>query len=110
MFAATVMLAQMPGYFCPVSPVFQYNKYSDASVKLYDFWGGSPAWEYVTGDDSSFKESGQYCSLRKGKMSCSDQMPIRKPTNVFDIERMKGSSCGCVGFTYCVNGVGQNNI
>ena len=105
----TVMLA-LPGYFCPVGQKFQYNQYSDASVKLYDFWGDSPAWEYVTGNDSTFKESGQYCSYLNEKMICSDQLPVKKSMDVLKIQSMKGSSCGCVGFKYCVNGVGQNNI
>jgi hypothetical protein len=109
MFAATAMLAQIPGYFCPVSPKFQYNQYSDSSVRLYDFWGGAPAWEYVNGNDSSFRESRQYCSFRNNKMICSDQIPSKNSIDIKTIQNLKGNSCGCIGFTYCINGVGTNN-
>ncbi len=108
MFAITSMLAA-PGYFCPVSPVFQYNQFSDASVKLYDFWGGAPAWEYVHGTDGGFQESGQYCSYRNGKMICSDLIPNKNSITIDSIRHMQGSSCGCIGFKYCNNGIGRTD-
>ena len=106
-----VLLASAaPGYFCAVSPIFHYNQYSDASVRLYDYWGGAPAWEYVTGNNADFKESGQFCSFRKGKMICSDGVPNKDALDIQNIQKMSGASCGCIGYKFCMDGTGTGSI
>ena len=88
------------GYFCPAT------------------LNGSPVFRYVQGEDSTFKQkfgpdesnkSAQFCANIPGVgVSCSQYVPCGASFEVSDLTSMTGNSCGCVGFQYCVNGVGTN--
>ena len=88
------------GYFCPAT------------------LNGAPAYRYVQGENQSFKQSfgpdeksksAQYCSFIAGVgVVCSKYVPCGESFSAEDLTTMTGKSCGCVGYKYCVNGVGSN--
>ena len=87
------------GYFCPAT------------------LNGADVYRYVQGENETFKQkfgpdnskSAQYCANLPGiGVSCSEFVPCGASFASSDLTNMKGGSCGCVGFKYCVNGVGTN--
>ncbi len=89
------------GYFCPAT------------------LNGSQVYRYVQGEDATFKQNfgpdetskgAQYCANIPGVgVSCSKFVPCGASFQESDLTGMTGNSCGCVGFQYCVNGVGTNS-
>ena len=79
---------------------------------------GASVYRYVQGEDATFKQnfgadetskSAQYCANIPGVgVSCSKYVPCGASFRESDLTGMTESSCGCVGFQYCVNGVGTN--
>jgi hypothetical protein len=90
------------GYFCPAT------------------LNGADVYRYVQGENEAFKQkfgpddnskSAQYCANIPGVgVSCSEYVPCGANFAESDLTNMKGGSCGCIGFQYCVNGVGSNVI
>ena len=88
------------GYFCPAT------------------LNGASVYRYVQGEGSTFKQkfgadekskTAQYCANIPGiGVTCSAYVPCGASFQSSDLTSMTGSSCGCVGFQYCVNGVGTN--
>ena len=88
------------GYFCPAT------------------LNGSPVFRYVQGENETFKQkfgpddkskSEQYCAnIPNAGVACSTYVPCGASYTADDLVNMKGGSCGCLGFKYCVNGVGSN--
>ncbi len=88
------------GYFCPAT------------------LNGANVYRYVQGEDATFKQhfgpdestkTAQYCANIPGVgVTCSKYVPCGASFKEADLQTMTGSSCGCVGFQYCVNGVGTN--
>jgi hypothetical protein len=88
------------GYFCPAT------------------LNGADVYRYVQGENDTFKQnfgpsenkkSAQYCANIPGVgVSCSDYVPCRNDFTTADLTSMNGNSCGCLGFKYCLNGVGSD--
>ena len=90
------------GYFCPAT------------------LNGSQVYQYVQGENETFKQKfgpdekskeAQFCANIPGVgVSCSTYVPCGASFSTDDLVNMKGNSCGCIGFKYCVNGVGTNAV
>ena len=88
------------GYFCPAT------------------LNGASAYRYVQGENQAFKKSfgpdekskgPQFCSFIAGVgVVCSKYVPCGASLSAEDLTTMTGKSCGCVGYKYCVNGVGSD--
>jgi hypothetical protein len=128
MFADVTKLAEMrhwtmldgaaPAGFCSVANPTMVSSNMEGGYFCPATLNGTTAYRYVQGDGPSFKQffgpnekskSAQYCSNIPGVgVVCSNYVPCGSSFKPSDLTAMTGNSCGCVGYKYCVNGVGSN--